>query len=57
MWWNSSQDEFTITLRYTGLILNETKLVYKRVIKKKSGRRRRRKERNIIKILSMQTRI
>lgn len=35
MWWNSSQDEFTITLRYIGLILNETKLVYKRASKKK----------------------
>lgn len=40
MWWNSSQDEFTITLRYIGLILNETKLVYKRASKKKKWKKK-----------------
>lgn len=44
MWWNSSQDEFTITLRYIGLILNETKLVYKRASKKKKKKWKKKEE-------------
>lgn len=40
MWWNSSQDEFPVTLSYMSLILNETKLVYKRAIQKKKWKKK-----------------